>query len=443
LRSRRIIVSRDLEGRLRGAGEAFPEPDPQVTRSARNRALAAASSRRRRAPLALAAALAVGCALGIAVGATVVSSGRAAGTPPGFGFLPATGWHVVQSGGTPSPTQPVQAIATNVRLSPDDDPDGLPYSTLLSLPPRGVVIVAASAGRRDAPGVLEHPLRLPLRLRDAAPVAYGVEIRPGRPLGQYELRGIVNGQEVVVTVYFGIERPGRAVLAATQRQLDRLMVVAQPVVAADVTERALPLRSPAGGSARVIDRTLSCRTTTSGGVREIELSAYTGFRQGGRWLTLPFARVATGGVRSAANSLEDSLAWVAAGKYDHNANLTPSDGILLTNATRFGTWALNRGMCRPARASVPLSARGLRAATVDPLGVRFDCATPRQVLVRVRVVAHAAPARYREQQFEKTKASLQQGFIAVRTPGGKQLAFASVLDSGKVRLAVAPACRED
>jgi hypothetical protein len=59
------------------------------------------------------------------------------------------------------------------------------------------------------------------------------------------------------------------------------------------------------------------------------------------------------------------------------------------------------------------------------------------------VVAHAVPSRYREEQFEKTKASLQQGFLAVRTQAGKQLAFASVFDSGKARLSVASACRED
>jgi hypothetical protein len=436
-------VSPDLEGRLERAGAALPEPDADATRRARARALAAVTRRRRRRlPFVAAAALLVGCALGVALGTVFVSSGGAARPALGFGFLPEAGWSVVQTGGSPSSEQVVQAIAANVRLSPEDDPDGLPYATLLSLPPRGVVVVAASSGRPAEQGRVPSTLHLPLRLRDAGPMAYGVQVRPGRPLGQYELRGILDGQEIVVNIYFGSERPSRATLAATQRQLDRLVVTAQAPVAG-VVERALPLRRAGGGSARVIDRTMLCPTLTSGGVREIELSAYSGFRQGGRWHTLPFARVATGGVRSVANSLEDSLAWVAAGKYDHNANLTPSDGIVLTNATRFGTWALNRGMCRPARGSVPLSARGLRAVTPDPLGVRLDCTTPRQVLVRVRVVAHAAPTRYREQQFEKTRASLQQGFFAVRTQAGKQLAFASVFDSGKARLAVASNCEED
>ena len=435
-------MSPDLEGRLERAGEALPKPDADATRRARARALAAVTPRRRRLPYVAAAALLVGCALGVALGTVFVSSGGAARPALGFGFLPEAGWSVVQTGGSPSSEQAVQAIAANVRLSPEDDPDGLPYATLLSLPPRGVVIVAASSGRPAEQGRVPSTLHLPLRLRDAGPMAYGVQVRPGRPLGQYELRGILDGQEIVVNIYFGSERPSRATLAATQRQLDRLVVTTQAPVAG-VVERALPLRRAGGGSARVIDRTLSCPSEQSGGVQEIEVRVNTGFRQGGTYAILPFAVVASGGVRSIFDTLDDSLAWAAAGKYDHNANLSPTEGRVATNATRFGTWAANRGECRIARARVPLSAKGLRAVTPDALGVTYDCTSPARVLVRVRVVAHAAPTRYREQQFEKTRASLQQGFIAVRTQAGKQLAFASVFDSGKARLAVASNCEED
>jgi hypothetical protein len=205
----------------------------------------------------------------------------------------------------------------------------------------------------------------------------------------------------------------------------------------------LPLRRAGGGSARVLDRTLSCPTEPLGGVHEVEVRAHSGFRQGGRWVTLPFAVVASGGVRAIIDVLDDSLVWAGAGKYDHNANLIPSEGGVTLNATRYGTWAVNRSQCRLVRTRVPLSAKGLRAVPTDPFGVTFDCATQRRVLVRVRAVAHAAPNLYREEQFEKTKASLQQASLAVRSTGGKQLAFASVSDSGKVRFAVSSACRED
>ena len=201
--------------------------------------------------------------------------------------------------------------------------------------------------------------------------------------------------------------------------------------------------SGAPAQSTVIDRTLLCTTVPNGGVREIGVRANAAFREGGTNKILAFAAVSTGGVRSVFTPLEDSLAWVAAGRYDHNTNLTASEGNVLLNATRLGTWGLNRTDCTASTARVPLSGKGLRTEAPDALGVSFDCTAPRRVLVRVRVVSHAAPARYREDGYEKTKASLRQGFIAVRTQAGKQLAFASVFDSGQARLAVAPGCAED
>jgi len=115
----------------------------------------------------------------------------------------------------------------------------------------------------------------------------------------------------------------------------------------------------------------------------------------------------------------------------------------VTMAMRLGTWALNRDACTPAKTRVPLSGKGLRDAAPDALGVSFDCATPRRVLVGVRAIANSAPVRYREQAFEKTKVSLQSAYLAVRTRAGKQLAFAAVFDTGRAQLRVARSCRED
>ena len=184
-----------------------------------------------------AAALSIGCALGVALGAVFVSSGGAARPALGFGFLPEAGSSVIQAGAAPNSAQAVQSVAANVRLSPEDDPEGLPYATLLSLPERGVVIVATSSQWPSEYGPRHPTLRLPLRLRDAMPMEYGVQVRPGRPLGQYELRGTVDGQDVVVTVYFGSERPDRSTLAATQRQLERLVVASRPAAAGVVSGR--------------------------------------------------------------------------------------------------------------------------------------------------------------------------------------------------------------
>ena len=193
----------------------------------------------------------------------------------------------------------------------------------------------------------------------------------------------------------------------------------------------------------VLDRTLLCATIPSGGVNEIEVRVNAGSRQGTTQKILAFAVVRTGGVRRAADMLDESMAWVAAGKYDHSTNLSPSAGPVLFNATRFGTLALNRRTCTPSKARVPLSGQGLRATAAGPLGVTFDCETPRRVLVRLRAVAHSSLGRYREEGFEKTKASLQSGYLAVRTQAGRQLAFAAVFDTGKARLFTASNCIED
>jgi hypothetical protein len=219
-------MSSELERLLREAGQGLPEPDPGVTRRARELALRAARRRsfRRPAALVLAAAL-VGA--GVAIGALVVPSGSAAPAVTGLGFLPAKGWSVLQNGGDGTPVRPAVAMAANVELSPDDDPDGLPLSTLATLPPRGVVIVASFVARGDQEYYDRYiPKRtLPLRAGEALwGIELGVDVRPGRSLGQYQLRAGVNGHNVDVNIYYGTDPPTGALLAAAQRQLDRMVI---------------------------------------------------------------------------------------------------------------------------------------------------------------------------------------------------------------------------
>jgi hypothetical protein len=208
----------------------LPLPDDVATGRARDRALAAVRRRRLRRPAAavLAAAL---VALGVGIGALLTPSGSAAPAPTGLGFLPARGWSVLQNGGDGTPVRPAVAIASNVELSPDDDPDGLPLSTLETLPPDGVVIVTSfiARGEEDYYDNLFPPRSLPLRAADATRgIDFGAELRPDRPLGQYQLRGAVNGHNVDVNLYFGTARPTPALLAAAQQQLDRLVVQPAP-----------------------------------------------------------------------------------------------------------------------------------------------------------------------------------------------------------------------
>ena len=216
-------MSPDLERRLRDGGKALAGPDAPVTERARETALAAVS----RPGTGGGRALAIGgtvlaaVAVGVAIGSFAFAGRGTASEAPGLGFLPAEGWTVLQSGTPATPDRPGVALAANVPLHPRDTIDGFPYSTLRSLPSHGVVLVASFMRVGDR----QDSASLPLSLREATPyIRYGGEVRPKRPLGQYELRAVVEGYAVEVQAYFGTREPPSGQLADAQRQLDRLVV---------------------------------------------------------------------------------------------------------------------------------------------------------------------------------------------------------------------------
>ncbi len=221
-------MSPDLERRLREAGEALAGPDAPATARAREAALATASAREHpgaRRVLAIGGMALAAVAIGMAIGSFAFAGSGTAGEPRGVGFLPAEGWTVLQSGTPATPDRPGVALAANVPLHPQDTVDGFPYSTLRSLPPHGVVLVASFMRVGDGHSASQP---LPLSLREATPyIRSGGEVRPKRPLGQYELRAMVEGYAVEVHAYFGTREPSADRLAAAQRQLDRLVVSPQ------------------------------------------------------------------------------------------------------------------------------------------------------------------------------------------------------------------------
>jgi hypothetical protein len=148
-------MSPDLERRVRELGDMLRDPSEEATRRAGWRAVAAAGGRRRwrriplRWSLGVGVALLIGSGFGFALGTSSTSSGNAASSPVGLGFLPESGWSVLQTAKKATLAQEAIAIAANVPLSPDDAADRLPYSTMLSLPPNGVVILASFTARGD------------------------------------------------------------------------------------------------------------------------------------------------------------------------------------------------------------------------------------------------------------------------------------------------------
>jgi hypothetical protein len=447
-------VSSDLERLLGDARDALPVPDERATEQARRRSLATLRGRRNRTRvLALVGAMLVSAlALGVTAGSLNAPSGTAAREPAVLGFVPEPGWFALQSPPPAVPGQQTVAVAANVPFAADDvdkglvEPSGLPYATLLSLPADGIVIVSTMTPEIEphlAP-IPTNPIypaaELPFRLRDGVPLLqWGARVRPDQALAQYQLRGHIRGYDVDVVAYFGTSRPSTAQLRAAQRQLNGFVVRSD---GADAESQPAAADAPAAAPA-VIDRTYSCKTVLLGGIYELKSRAHSGVRSGSGWAKLPYAVAASGGwagpLTGLPNAPPNSLAWITAG--------TPSKSTSVGNEAEVfpvlggGTIGVNESLCRPSQATVELGNAGLRGGTVPRESVGFDCAAPRELLVRFRATVRGTEAlRERARLFLATNAPAREAKLAVRTPAGKLLAYADVSESGRTRLFTATAC---
>jgi hypothetical protein len=425
-------MSRDerepLEPLARLGSDVSPPSDDELRAMAR-----AASSRsrplpspipRRRWPLragwtgVLVGALVVAIGLGVALGALIAPSGTAAPGPVGTGFLPGPGWTVLQTGEDATFERQALAVASNVPLHPEDDArgirgsSGLPYSTLLGLPPRGVVIVALFTRRESEPwNDEEFPTReLPLTVRDAmTSISYGYQVRPQRPLGQYELRATVGDHHIVLHFYFGTRTPSPRLLSSAQRQLDRLVVAS--LSSADVGVRR-PSVATEPSASKTIDRTVMCELGNLGGVFQFEVQA-----------SAPVRSLQIGSSLSA----------------------TTHRGYGLLG--RVGGWGLSiDAACKPAPA-IPVTPRGLGGGVVRYSDERYDCFAGRGVLIRVRGLYRSPVRLKRERVFGSpyltADQAVREGQFAIRTQPGKPLVYGDFVASKRTRLFVADSCVRD
>jgi hypothetical protein len=182
------------------------------------------------ATVAVGVALLAGSSLGFGLGSSLTSSETARAAAVGTGFLPARGWTVVQSG-TVDSLGATRAIAANVPLGAGDELHDMPYTTLRSLPERGVVIVATFTTRGDPGADFAYPVRtLPLGLESAAIVSPATDPLPfADSLTRYRLRAGVGGTNVDARLYFGAAQPTASALRAAELQLGRLAVAAERV----------------------------------------------------------------------------------------------------------------------------------------------------------------------------------------------------------------------
>jgi len=447
----------DLERILREGWKRLPEPDGGVTRRARERALTAVprARPRRRRTARVAALLGVGVVvalgLGVGLGALVAPNGTAARDPIGLGFVPRSGWFALQSAMRGTPDQPAVAMVANVPFAEDDvvnglaEPSALPYSTLLTLPVRGVVVVATfiEAGQQPWTSTRYPPRTLPLRLRDATPyIEYGTQVRPDEPLGQYQLRALVNGFNVDLVVYAGSPRLSRRLSAEVQQQLDRLVV--QRARKTEHARRSRPATIQAPSAPVVLDRTFACTPSLIGGIRKIGTRAHSGSgRHGQSWDQPAFAGIETNVSGAAATAVENELAWVSAGRPSPSATIVATLVGYTFPFRSWGTIGVNRGRCRATRARVSLSRSGLDGGTVGPIDERRDCASGRRILVRIRAVLGSAARLSTFRSVLRTTVPVREATLVARAQSGRPLVYAQVLQSGKSLLYTSPTCFPD
>jgi hypothetical protein len=443
-------VSSDFERILREAREALPVPDEDSTQRARGRAVGVLRRRRRRARMLVlvGAMLVLAVMLGVTAGSLNAPSVTAAREPAVLGFVPEPGWFALQSPPPAIEGQQSVAVAANVPFAADDvedglvEPSGLPYSTLLTLPPDGIVIVTTMSPLSvphvtPVPSTPDYPsIELPLRLRDALPVLrWGAQVRPDQPMAQYHLHGHLRGYNVDVVVYFGTPRPSPALMRQAQRQLTGFVVRSEGVDARRPAVTAVPAEPAA-----VIDRTLACNTVLLGGLSQVEVRAHAGDRRSGQWAKLPYAAVTTGGNAGRLDTSVppvNALAWITAGPPSPGTSV--DDEYDSFSVESGGTLGRNSELCRPATARVDLSHAGLRGGAVAVEARAVDCAAPKRVLIRLRATALGSAAlRERGRIFVATGATLSRAELVVRTPSGKLLAYAAVDESGRSRQYTAP-----
>ena len=446
-------MSSDLERLLRDAREALPEPGEDATQRVRGRSVATVRRRRRRTRVLVlvGAMLVAAVALGVTAGSLNAPTGTAAREPAVIGFVPEHEWFALQSPPPAVQGQQTAAVAANVPFAADDvvhglvEPSGLPYSTLLTLPPRGIVLVATMTPE-TSPHIAPIPtnptypnVELPLRIRDGVSwVQWGAQVRPDQPLAQYQLRASIRDYNVDVVVYFGTSRPSKRQLDEAQRQLDGLVVRSQQSASAPARARAAETASLA-----VIDRTYTCSTSILGGIYELKSRAHSGIRSGSGWSKLPYAVVGSGGwagpVFGLHNAAGNSLAWISAGT--PNTATTIDLDSQSFRVVEGGTLGVNHEQCTPSQTAVPLTSVGLRGGALQREGVFIDCPVPRRLLVRFRATVQGSTAlRDRARIFLATNAPAREAKLAVRSLAGKPVAYAEVAQSGQTKLFTGKGC---
>jgi hypothetical protein len=176
--------------------------------------------------------------------------------------------------------------------------------------------------------------------------------------------------------------------------------------------------SPAPGlGERVIDRTMLCSTALKGGLRLVHVRASSRVTSG------PTQQLASLGVSSG---------------FDKSPGLASASAMSLY---------IYPDRCGPTASQVALSAGKLRSAAPGQSTHSFDCEAPHRVLVRIRAVFREPVKLQSSRGFYgypllSAQGEVREAAVAIRTRGGRPLAFGRFSESGNARLFAARGCIE-
>jgi hypothetical protein len=188
---------------------------------------------------------------------------------------------------------------------------------------------------------------------------------------------------------------------------------------------AVPVLGASDSASRIVDRTVACAPMAFGGVGDLDMSVspprdFIGVR-------LP-AHLTVG---TGSNGPQSDLVEVRARARGEVAGWQAEPAGVYANSRR----------CTPARASLPLSERGL-AGPPTRWQKELDCPVHRRVLVRVRSVLQA-PASWRrvDRFFDGARQPVVETKLAVRLQRtGKAIAYMEHDANGKTKLWYSEAC---
>ena len=176
----------------------------------------------RRSPVLLIAVGAACAVLGAGITLAVRGVSNASAQPPVLGFQPASGWTTVQT--TLANAGGAQiAWTTNGPISSADGATEMPLTTVKTLSPQGVVVYASRATSVSNPDEYRD-LAFPLQLSDSRILNSGYENQPAPQVSTEIIGAHVNGEYLLVEIWFGTPTPSGAALAAADDALGRLEV---------------------------------------------------------------------------------------------------------------------------------------------------------------------------------------------------------------------------